>query len=445
MCEDSVGIGTLEIKSEPCDQYDTENVHMEVKLKNDFLLNQSIDIEEEEAELETKIEPTPLNDPIDTVENESYFDCAQEILSNRQITTQHQSQNGKKRCYNKFDRSNCDICGKSMHSTAISTHKKLKHNTEGILYCRICVKKFSNQDELAKHTTECESKKRNLNLKRQEKLSFQVACKFCSRLMCKKSLQNHMKRMHSRQCGTYACKICARMFPNEEEHTKHTIECAIKKKKRNDMLYASLVGKFECYICKKIYNLQSSLVRHIKQNHDNEKSAQFPCNVCGKIILHKNNLRKHMILKHQPEIPKCKICVKTFANEAELMNHKSKCQPKNRIKKIKEACNICGKLITKPSMERHIVVFHSEMPSCNICLKTFPTENELKQHKAICILKKRYECELCGKIIRTASKSKHMEFCHNPNNKIACDSCGKLYPRLSMSKHKKSVHCTNSA
>ena len=70
----------------------------------------------------------------------------------------------------------------------------------------------------------------------------------------------------------------------------------------------------------KVSSNEMNLVRHIKDNHQNQSLL---CDFCGKAFNRKDNLRKHMQQIHEKTAKKhpCEICKKIFSQSCHLNRH----------------------------------------------------------------------------------------------------------------------------
>ncbi|XP_076337953.1 uncharacterized protein LOC143240044 isoform X3 [Tachypleus tridentatus] len=103
---------------------------------------------------------------------------------------------------------------------------------------------------------------------------------------------------------------------------------ALKTKKSKIMKGDGVDDLFGCDECDKVFNKQSSLVRH-KYEHSGQRPHK--CDVCNKAFKHKHHLTEHKRL-HSGEKPfQCKKCLKRFSHSgsySQHMNHRySYCKP----------------------------------------------------------------------------------------------------------------------
>ncbi|XP_031628852.1 zinc finger protein 62-like [Contarinia nasturtii] len=255
----------------------------------------------------------------------------------------------------------CEICNKVMNSLSIPRHMRVSHNSAGEFVCKICSKVFKGEDELVAHKPECslrrsnqewnkrgvfeceickktyssratvykhKQKHHNPNGLRKSEQNVPVPCHICGKLMFAESLKKHIILQHH-EPGTHICRLCVKIFPNEEELANHQQEC-------------DKTGEFECHVCKKGFFLKASLVRHVKTIHDlqREKEEPIACDECGK-MLSKKTLKTHKRIKHSPPgTAVCTTCARIFPNNEELMRHKTQCLLKKKRSISKRQKNI---------------------------------------------------------------------------------------------------------
>ncbi|XP_055296414.1 zinc finger protein 557-like [Sitodiplosis mosellana] len=114
---------------------------------------------------------------------------------------------------------------------------------------------------------------------------------------------------------------------------------------------------------------------------------------------------------------------------------KKKSQEKTNDNEESLECHICGKMLScKYAMQRHKMVVHKTLGEncCNICIKLFSTAEDLAEHKANCMRKRRqsntavrFECDICGAILKNRAVLRmHMRFVHSPSCKqFKCTLC----------------------
>ena len=81
-----------------------------------------------------------------------------------------------------------------------------------------------------------------------------------------------------------------------------------------------------------------------------------------------------------------------------------------------------------------------DLPSCNICDKTFKTINDVKKHQR-CHFEGKYQCHICGKKYKTpGNRNVHLRQVHG-DAKFDCKLCDKSYQsQAALKKHVKKKH-----
>ena len=117
---------------------------------------------------------------------------------------------------------------------------------------------------------------------------------------------------------------------------------------------------------------------------------------------------------------KCSICEKAFATTRELVRHErrhSECHQ----------CKLCGKLIAKHIMERHLATHAAARPfKCTRCDKAYTIKNRLSQHIELKHSgRKMHECYVCGAgFTHKLMRDSHM-LSHSTGKKLFdCETCG---------------------
>ena len=81
-----------------------------------------------------------------------------------------------------------------------------------------------------------------------------------------------------------------------------------------------------------------------------------------------------------------------------------------------------------------------DLPSCNICDKTFKTINDVKKHQR-CHFEGKYQCHICGKKYKTpGNRNVHLRQVHG-DAQFDCKLCDKSYQsQAALKKHVKKKH-----
>ncbi|XP_054623163.1 zinc finger and SCAN domain-containing protein 2-like isoform X1 [Dunckerocampus dactyliophorus] len=186
-----------------------------------------------------------------------------------------------------------------------------------------CDNIFDNQGNLKKHMQNHAGEK-------------PFACSVCSKRFSQIENLNRHTTIHTIHTGVkpFACSICGKGFSqqsNLKEHArKHTgkkhFPCLVCGKK---FIYKSKLKThtrihtgekpFSCTVCGKCFSQKANLHTHTRV-HTGEKP--FPCTMCGKRFSQKDVLIRHTRI-HTGEKPFCcTVCGKSFSRKITLMVHK---------------------------------------------------------------------------------------------------------------------------
>ena len=169
--------------------------------------------------------------------------------------------------------------------------------------------------------------------------------------------------------------------------------------------------------------------------HD-ENRPMYPCPECQKNFTSRKHLKRHAVI-HENDRKKftCHMCKRNLVitSNRELARHMKLHSESNQ-----EKCTICGKLIRKGYMRKHLQAHNKNRPmfSCSECQKTFKRKKELIRHSVIHEkYRKKYSCPTCKQNLATKSGlAEHLKR-HSKDNKIKCIICEKLLTKDQMKYH----------
>ncbi|XP_032677970.1 zinc finger protein 808-like [Odontomachus brunneus] len=164
------------------------------------------------------------------------------------------------------------------------------------------------------------------------------------------------------------------------------------------------------------YDVNSEMIASMEQKNS------WPCTACGKIFMYKISLLKHISLN---KCLQCKICNQNFDVLEEFKRHGWTCR--RRL-----TCRKCSfKASTLKDMSEHMKSVHNTIDvkpiPCDICLKNFATQSNLKRHKETVHVDTLLKCPACGRSFqRKVSFEKHI----NLNNCLQCQICDQNFDVL---------------
>ena len=238
-------------------------------------------------------------------------------------------------------------------------------------------------------------------------------------------------------CGKHyqSLKIHMLAHSNERKHTCAKCSNAYKHKKHllrhvrvaHDDSHAVRVT---CDVCQRSFNEKSSLNRHKKLLHSGKsgggggiKREPKECNVlcvdCNRWFYSESGLVNHKCKAHtkRETTGKCSVCKKEFPTAYELARHKRK----HRDRHLR-VCRLCGKLIARDGMPRHLATHTDERPfKCPQCDKAYIRKSSLTEHitQKHSVGKKRHECQVCGAgFMRRYKRDSHMLAKHSDDDTV---------------------------
>ena len=193
-----------------------------------------------------------------------------------------------------------------------------------------------------------------------------------------------------------------------------------------------------CEICGKHFRLMPFK----KQNNYNEhmKRHELMSHDCGCnniVFSNFNQKHRHMRVKHQGYL-NCNLCPKSFATEQFLNEHKAGKHPE----KIEPQHNLCKRSFKKEeSLIHHENTAHDETGPfvCSCCGKEMKGKNTLNYHEKT--VHNPSTCPKCDKVVK--SLYRHTLTKHTDNSKLhaKCEHCGKGFmDRSALRVHEMNVH-----
>jgi hypothetical protein len=320
--------------------------------------------------------------------------------------------------------------------------------------------------------------------------TIEVQCYFCSELMPKNTVKDHMIKTHGRYSyqksgppRPYKCHICNESLLRPlKDCPLHLCFMATKKKKKGEAIKCESCEKtfsevrklvlhmqtihsdyrpFECTMCDYKTKTNLYLTTHIKRVHKKEKNVT--CSKCGDRFFNSSDLQLHDRNRHQPKLVKaksdwpCDTCGKMFDNKTSMNCHR-RFHFADPTKTPKLPCETCGKVVANPWILReHIKWEHPTQDEidqleccCEMCKLPFATSLVLNEHLVQCPMTedlKTFKCVHCDKNEDYVWHSgialkKHIAEIHRYIRPV-CDICGfvvKSVVKDRLEFHKRTVH-----
>lgn len=285
----------------------------------------------------------------------------------------------------------CDLCDftsgkKSQIISHIRKHVAIKRHK-----CKSCSECFATRMLLHNHSMKLHGRG-VIGSAEYSKISEE--CSVCHRRFSKERLKFHMK-LHDNPSLT--CKKCSKMFRSQTSLDKHVennhlcekkFTCAICGKsfkkltilKQHEEIHNPFKIYVQCEICKTMM-LMKSMKLHMLIKHGNKyQERKFSCE-CGKAFVYKKQLDKHYEAVHEKVnrgiIYPCGDCDLVFNRRSELRNHSFT----HYSGKVFEC--FCGmKFKNQKLLTTHSVVHKTVSFECSECSLLFKTRGGRRKHKA---------------------------------------------------------------
>lgn len=198
--------------------------------------------------------------------------------------------------------------------------------------------------------------------------------------------------------------------------------------------------RFSCHQCDKSFPVRTSLLEHIRVDHQGIKFVCFPCNHTFRSA---KNLKRHFKTIHDPErLPEshnCPKCGKIYTTMGSFIVHLKQHESGRAI----FVCHTCGKqLSSSTSLNSHIRIHTGERPfECVKCGKLFKTCSSMATHLHTHNNEKKYVCSHCEKKFSQHSYlTIHMRY-HTGERPFSCSICQeKFISKSHMKLHSRKTH-----
>ncbi|KAH8383566.1 hypothetical protein KR009_009317 [Drosophila setifemur] len=350
----------------------------------------------------------------------------------------------------------CSTCGKQFGKPALLQRHQVVHTKQKLFACDSCSRSFSQLSSLQRH-------KRNSHHPNDSSQSAsvledadQVAKQALSAL---RSLQSGMEVVTNSQAPAEAGKSTHQRTTIEEEQPP----CQLVELR--DTLYPTGQAKvltlqriqrsasrsyYVCEFCAKEFFKLYDIIRH-RRSHTKEKP--YPCRDCLKRFATQSKLNEHRkrlhrisqkrkIIRAPHDIPlsrsyKCLYCSKMYVRKfncrRHMLTHSRFLNKENKELKSRltiKSCSSCGKTFKKSNdLSRHLLT-HSQTKShtCNLCQKSFTLKSTLHRHMQIHLRQRpAVNCQVCGKSYssRTAL-TLHLRL-HTGERPFQCEICQQTF------------------
>ncbi|CAF4859125.1 unnamed protein product [Pieris macdunnoughi] len=294
----------------------------------------------------------------------------------------------------------CD-CGEQFDDIQQFQKHQYKHNPAGEHLCNLCGKGFESAEILTGHTL----------LHRSS--GPLVACPFCSQLIRRNALTQHIKYTHN---SKPQCTVCNKTFANQNNLKRH-------------MMIHSGIKEFECDICFKRFNQKITMQTH-RLTHINSTT----CYLCDTIFEDRAALAHH---KEANECPKSKV--KNVRDE--LIKTVRQTVTTNLGKVLGYACSLCKKMFSLESaLDQHIESTHivdeidikkedKQMKrfECSMCGKRCASQAMLIMHERVHTNERPFPCQLCTLRFKTKTHLRTHQLTHTREKKFGCSVCMKFF------------------
>ncbi|CRK96018.1 CLUMA_CG009458, isoform A [Clunio marinus] len=354
----------------------------------------------------------------------------------------------------------CYICDKIIcknnFAKHMTTHNDLEYRRKDH-YCQICGRSFFNKAALKIHTYNVHEKPKHLTcslcgricrteegLKKHKLRPHYLPCEICGKTFRKDRLKEHLNGVHFK-IKRYQCDICGNKFDKKYLARHMTTHLDLEHRRK----------EFHCQICESSYFDKETLQRHVLSIHERSglftcsicsnnfrtekglknhkfRPCRLPCEVCGKMVK-KERLKRHLIEAHfQPY--QCDICGNKCSSKSVLARHMiTHIDLEHRTKEFH--CQICEiSYFNKKTLRSHTLKYHEKSNhfTCSLCGRIYMTEKGLENHK---LRPCRLPCEFCGKMIRKEGLKEHLNGVHFNIKPYQCDICGNKFCKPSLARH----------
>ncbi|CBY21753.1 unnamed protein product [Oikopleura dioica] len=117
---------------------------------------------------------------------------------------------------------------------------------------------------------------------------------------------------------------------------------------------------FKCEKCEKSFSLKSTLVKHVRRMHSEQKPDKYNCHVCDKCFSDSGGLKRHMRIHTQARPFKCVDCTKVFKRSDQLVRHRKTCD--KNLSKTNQSTPTSLHVIVTPLCKEMMEMFDNKHP-----------------------------------------------------------------------------------
>ena len=332
----------------------------------------------------------------------------------------------------------CDLCdGNTFEYANVEELGKHRQEAHSVMPCDLCTKYYGRTSHLWKHVNKIHKGHPDVTCPTCQRTSASKAQLATHIAKHHRSEELVSAKRGKESNGVHTCEKCSKVFRKEALVRKHVKHC--KGPRPTPIpIPAPVDGVYSCERCDKTFSSSNLLYKHMKTSH-----ITFNCELCEAKCNTKTELYQHVCAEHaeHPDV-KCGVagCDKILRCKSDLEKH----QKGHRLSCHLHYCTFCAELVTsKYKMRRHLKAIHPNESKylCAICLKALPGYKELCEHVEAshsAAIQKAFACQICGK--PCTNKSKLIEhYKYHGSNFLPCKICLKIFP----SKEELDIHIDN--
>nr|XP_029732452.1 zinc finger protein 140-like [Aedes albopictus] len=234
-----------------------------------------------------------------------------------------------------------------------------------------------------------------------------LQCSKCSyKTYYKRSFNTHQANHKRLEEQGYPCKVsgCTKVFESQIERKRHTklghkllicdncgLKCATRTSLKIHMARHQQKLEHECPYCKQRYNTKNDWRTHIRHMHVRKKG--YRCETCDMTFHRKSILDDHMISHLTSYDFPCTMCNKKFKATKHLKKHVMIVH-----EGVQLPCRYCPVMFdTTYKLNNHIESVHGVQTRfvCDVCVRTFPSQDKLDCHRGRHDSPHELECATC--------------------------------------------------